>query len=114
MTQRRHPALHKILLAFADLFGLGRHPGPGSSLIFFSAWPKNQRARYWASDMEKVIILGKKQPVNNTWYDLRFFLKNGSKTDHTVSEDTLRKLQNTRVQFTRSPRFEESELQKSA
>ncbi len=100
-----------IVLTLADIIGFGRSLGPSSSLIFFDAWPKNQRIRYWASDIEKVMILSKKRPVTDAWYDLRFFFKNGTKTNHTVSEATLRNLQHTTLQIATSPRFKEIERQ---
>ena len=104
----------KIVLTLADIIGLGRSLGPSSNLIYFHAWPKNQRIRYWASDIEKVMILSKKRPAADIWYDLRFFSKNGTKTNHTVSEATLRNLQHTTLQFATSPRFKEIELQQPA
>ena len=97
----------KIALILADIIGFGRSLGPSSRLIIFYAWPKNQRIRYCASDIEKVMILSKKLGGTNAWYDLRFFLNNGTKTNHTVSETTLRKLQHTTVQIATSPRFKE-------
>jgi len=73
-------------------------------MIFFSAWPKDQRARYWASDIEKVMITREPEPQHR-WYSIRVFSKGGDKADYTVSESTLLGLQNSSLEIVRSPRL---------
>ena len=94
----------KTLLLLADLLGLGRRPGRGARMIFFTAWPKEQRVRYWASDVDKVMVVRKPEPGHD-WYSIRVFAKDGDKAEHTVSESTFLDLQNSRLNFVRSPRL---------
>ena len=93
-----------ILLFLADLIGLGRRPDRRGRMIFFTAWPKEQRVRYWASDIDKVMIVREPGPEHN-WYSIRVFAKNGDKAEHTISESTFLDLQNSSLNFVRSPRL---------
>lgn len=94
----------KILLLLADLLGLGRRSGRGGRMIFFTAWPKEQRVRYWASDVDKVMIVREPEPGHD-WYSIRVFAKDGDKAEHTISESTFLDLQNSPLNFVRSPKL---------
>ena len=102
----------KIVLIFADLVGIGRRLSPGSRMVFFSAWPKDRRVRYWASDVDKVMIT-KEPQLQQLWYSIRIFSKDGDRADYTVSESTLLDLQNSSLKFIRSPKLGRQEAKKN-
>ena len=93
----------KIVLTLADLFGVGGRPSRSSAMIFFTVWPKDGRARYWVSDIDKVMILAEPS-TEHRWYSIRVFEKNGDKQNYTISESTFLDLQNSDLDIVRSPR----------
>ena len=94
----------KFVLFLADLLWIGREIGPNSRMIFFYAWPKDRRVRYWASEIEHVMITREQEP-QHLWYSIRIFLKGGDKADYEVSEPTFLELQNSPLKFVHSPRL---------
>jgi hypothetical protein len=93
-----------ILLSLADLLGLDHVLGGGGRMIFFTTWPKDQRVRYWASDVDMVMIVREPEPGHD-WYSIRVFEKDGNKAEHTISKSTFLDLQKSDLRFDRSPKL---------
>jgi len=102
----------KIVLFLADLLGLGNRLGRGTRMICFAAWPKDRRVRYWASDIEKVMISKEPEPGHD-WYSIRVFARSGDAADYTISKSTFDSLENSNLNIVWSPKLRLPEREKT-